>query len=84
MKKFKKVLALYLIAIMTFSLINVGAYAQENEYEVDVPIISVREGATESEINEAIQQAANDDLSQPRASVLVIKPFLIRSGNTSS
>lgn len=84
MKKFKKIIVMCVIAIMTLSLVNVGAYAQENEYEIEIPIISVAQDATESEINEAIETAINEELLQPRASILTITPFLIRSGNTSS
>lgn len=81
MKKFR-VMAIFMVVclVVSFGCINVSA--NSGNEEVQIPIISVREDATEAEINEAINNAVDD--VQPHASVLEIKPFLIRSGSTST
>ena len=82
MKKFRT-MAVFFIVCLVVSIGYISVSANGNEVEVKIPIISVGDDATEIEINEAINKAIEVDV-KPYASVLVIKPFLIRSGSTSS
>lgn len=86
----KKLLSILLTVCLVLSLSCVCVFAQETEEDVAIPILTIDENATESEIIEAINSTiensavdTGDDI-QSANGYIEIKPFLIRSGITSS
>ncbi len=86
----KRLLSVFLVVCLAMTMCSVCAAAQGNEVEVSIPILSVDENATESEIvdiiNATVEEGVNEDevgTPTPRG-YIDIRPFLIRSGNTSS
>lgn len=95
MLKFKKVISVFTAMIITFSIGCIGVFASEvsaiDDY-VDIPILQVSENASQEEINVILNKAMEESTpdeelnenSVSRSGAFVIKPFIARSGNTTS